>query len=60
MPGTHAKLFSPSKAEGWFACAGRPVMEAAYPDRSGEDADNGTARHTVCAECLTAGRPVAE
>lgn len=49
----HAKLFSPSKAEGWFACAGRVVMEAAYPDKSSEYSRDGTARHAVCAYCLT-------
>ena len=59
MPDVHAKLFSPSKADGWFACAGRPVMESAYPDKSGPDADNGSARHAVCAECLTQGLAVA-
>lgn len=57
---SHAKLFSPSKADGWFACPGRPVMEAAFPDASGKDADNGTARHAVCASALTTGMPVHE
>lgn len=49
---SHARLFSPSKAEGWFACAGRPVMEAVFPDKGSADADNGTARHAAAAFCL--------
>jgi hypothetical protein len=52
MPDIHAKLCSPSGAEGWFACAGRVVMEAPFPDGGNESSDNGTARHTVAAQCL--------
>lgn len=52
MRDAHAKLFSPSKADGWFACAGRAVMEAAFPDSGNEYSDDGTARHAVCAEAL--------
>jgi hypothetical protein len=52
MPDVHAKLFSPSKAEGWFLCPGRPVMEAPFPDKGNESSDNGTARHAVCAYVL--------
>lgn len=55
MPDTHAKLFSPSAAEGWFACPGRPIMEAEFPDQSNAASDVGTARHTVVANCLTPG-----
>jgi hypothetical protein len=54
---SHAKLFSPSKAEGWFACAGRPVMEAAYPDTGNKSSEEGTARHEVCALCLLDTEP---
>lgn len=61
MPEAHARLCGASSAEGWFACSGRSVMEAPYPDRSGKDADDGTARHSVCAFALTiAGRSVAD
>jgi hypothetical protein len=59
VPDVHAKLCSPSGAEGWFACAGRVVMEAGFPDSGSEYSDDGTARHSVVAECLTAGREVA-
>jgi hypothetical protein len=59
MPDIHAKLFSPSKAEGWFACAGRPVMEAPFPDSGSQASDEGTARHFVCAEVLDCDTPVA-
>lgn len=52
---SHAKLFSPSKAEGWFTCAGRPTMEASFPDEGNKASDNGTARHAVCAYCLLDG-----
>jgi hypothetical protein len=52
---SHAKLFSPSKAEGWFACAGRSVMEAAFPDKGSEYSRDGTARHAVVADCLKVG-----
>jgi hypothetical protein len=48
----HAKLCSPSGAEGWFACAGRPVMEAAFPDNGNDFSDDGTARHWVVSACL--------
>lgn len=59
MPDIHAKLFSPSKAEGWFACAGRPVMEAPFPDTGNQASDEGTARHKVVAFCLDTDNTVA-
>ena len=59
MPDIHAKLCSPSGAEGWFACAGRIVMEAGFPDNGNEFSKDGTARHAVCAECLNTGASVA-
>lgn len=49
---SHAKLFSPSKADGWFACSGRPVMEAAFPDDGNQYSRDGTARHGAVAYCL--------
>lgn len=48
----HAKTCSPSGADGWFACPGRIVMEAPFPDRGNSFSDEGTARHTVCALAL--------
>ncbi len=48
----HAKLFSPSKADGWFACPGRVVMEADFPDSSSQASADGTARHEACALAL--------
>lgn len=57
---SHAKLFSPSKAERWFACPGHSVLEAEYPDASSSYSSDGTARHEVCAACLTTRRPVPE
>lgn len=50
----HAKL-SPSGSKGWFACAGKLVMEAPFPNKSSVDSDNGTAMHSVAATCLTTG-----
>ncbi|HSV48337.1 MAG TPA: DUF2800 domain-containing protein [Ramlibacter sp.] len=58
MPDIHAKLCSPSGAEGWFACAGRIVMEAPFPDDGNDASDNGTARHTVVSVCLDKGQAV--
>lgn len=55
MPDIHAKLCSPSGAEGWFACAGRVVMEAPFPDSGNDFSNDGTARHNVVAACLTDG-----
>lgn len=52
MPDIHAKLCSPSGAEGWFACPGRIVMEAPFPDKDSDDSANGTARHYVCSQVL--------
>jgi hypothetical protein len=49
---SHAKLCSPSKADGWFACAGRSVMESAFPDKGNEYSADGSARHEIVALCL--------
>jgi hypothetical protein len=57
VPDIHAKLCSPSGAEGWFACAGRVVMESSFPDKGNDASDNGTARHEVCALCLLDTEP---
>lgn len=59
MPDIHAKLCSPSGADGWFACAGRVVMEAGFPDSDTEYSADGSARHAVVAKCLTDKLPVA-
>ncbi|MDB5964787.1 MAG: bbp38, partial [Polaromonas sp.] len=58
VPDIHAKLCSPSGAEGWFACPGRVVMEAPFPDKGSEYSADGTARHEICAFALivTGGR----
>jgi hypothetical protein len=59
VPDIHAKLCSPSGADGWFACAGRVVMEAGFPDSGNEYSHDGTARHTVVAACLSKDQQVA-
>jgi len=48
----HARL-SPSSAKKWMSCPGSLVLEAPFPDVPSEHSDNGTACHTVAAECLT-------
>jgi hypothetical protein len=55
MPDIHAKLCSPSGAEGWFACPGRIVMESGFPDKDSAYSGDGTARHEFCAEALNTG-----
>ena len=47
----HAKL-SPSGAKGWMKCPGKIAVESAYPQTKSTASDNGTACHTVGAECL--------
>lgn len=47
----HARL-SPSGSKGWMACAGRIVLEEAFPDRGNEHSDNGTAMHDIAARVL--------
>lgn len=58
MPDIHAKLCGPSGADGWFACAGRVVMEADFPDSDTEYSADGSARHMVVAKCLTLNQAV--
>lgn len=59
MPDLHAKLCSPSGAEGWWQCPGRVVMESGFPDSDSEYSADGSARHAVVAKCLTDHTPVA-
>lgn len=47
----HARL-SPSGSKKWMACAGSLALEAPFPNLPSEHSDNGTACHTVAAECL--------
>ena len=60
MADVHAKLCSPSGADGWFACSGRVVMEAGFPNEGNEHSDNGTARHLVCSHALKTGQDATE
>ncbi|TWA89543.1 DUF2800 domain-containing protein [Bradyrhizobium stylosanthis] len=47
----HARL-SPSAAYRWFACAGSPVLESAFENKSSKFADHGTAAHTLGEYCI--------
>lgn len=58
-PAEHARL-SPSGSKRWFACPGSIVLEAAYPNKSNEYSDEGTACHEVAAWADTTGRQPAE
>ncbi len=63
MPDIHAKLCSPSGAEGWWHCAGRAVMEADFTDSDTDYSADGSARHEVCAAtllCLNGERETVE
>lgn len=53
----HARL-SPSGADGWMVCSGKPRMEDPYPEESSEFSSEGTAAHTVREMCLTQGKNV--
>ncbi len=53
MPGKHARL-SPSGSKGWMACAGRIVLEQAFPDHGNEHSDAGSAMHEIASRVLTA------
>lgn len=53
-------LLSPSGAEGWMTCAGKPVMEKGLPDNANEYSDEGTCAHAVAALHLTEGEPISE
>lgn len=53
-------LLNPSSAPRWMRCTGSVAMSHGVPDNSSEYADEGTAGHTVAAECLRAGRQAEE
>ncbi len=55
----HHRL-SPSDADGWMVCAGKPRMEERFPNESSEFSSEGTAAHTLRERCLTTGRDVQE
>lgn len=55
----HAR-FSPSNSKGWFACAGRLVLEAPIPNRSNKHSDDGTAKHEIARRCMVEDRQAAE
>lgn len=59
MNGAHA-ILSPSGAEGWMNCNGKPFMEKGLPDDESEYAAEGTAAHTLAQMCLTHGHPTLE
>lgn len=48
----HARL-SPSGSKKWFACAGSITLEEPIPNTSSTYSDDGTAMHSIAAECLT-------
>ncbi|WP_312388146.1 DUF2800 domain-containing protein [Stutzerimonas nitrititolerans] len=50
----HHRL-SPSDAEGWMVCPGKPRMEERFPEESSEFSSEGTAAHTVRERCLNEG-----
>lgn len=50
----HAFL-SPSGAPGWLRCNLKPWLESGIPDSSSSAADEGTAAHSVAADCLIKG-----
>lgn len=54
---THAKDFSPSKADTWFDCTAQPILARRNPtpDRSSDAADEGTAAHELLEACLITG-----
>lgn len=54
----HAK-YSPSGSKKLFACPGSLVLEAAYPNKSNEHSDAGTAMHDLAAWHFTTHRLVA-
>lgn len=55
--GEHHRL-SPSDAEGWMTCPGKPRMEERFPDETSEFSSEGTAAHSVRERCLVESRDV--
>jgi len=50
----HSKIGA-SGAHRWIECAGSVALSEGLPNRSSEEADEGTAHHEVAAECLKSG-----
>lgn len=57
--GEHHRL-SPSDAEGWMVCHGKPRMEDRFPEEASEFSSEGTAAHAVREACLREHRNVEE
>lgn len=55
----HHRL-SPSDAEGWMVCPGKPRMEEQFPEETSEFSSEGTAAHEVRERCLNEGKDVAD
>lgn len=53
-PRAHAYL-SPSAAHRWMVCAASAALESQVPDQASVYADEGTAAHTLAADCLLGG-----
>lgn len=45
---SHAKRYSPSGSHRWLTCPGSVRLEAQFPDRTSEAAEEGTLAHELC------------
>lgn len=50
--------YGASGAEGWMYCAGKVVMESAFPNTHSVYSDEGSAAHFLAAECLLTNTPL--